>query len=555
MGNNLDIHPILLTAAEGKADELREELRSRALASLYYFAKVVMGFKDMTLAYHLPKCEEIQSSIKYQRRMFLWARGTFKSSIISKSYLLWRNAGGGDEFFDYEREEHDPRNRRWLLVGESDGRVRRNIVNIKEHLMKNDMLRWLFPELIPPDINKTVWRDDEILLPRSGSYDDNTLKAIGIGGKSTGWHGTGISYDDPIGEEAAKSEPEMQRAKDWWKLATGLQEEAEKFEEVFAGTRWKHGRADLYGEILEESPFYIDDQGRPHGVKCFAYDIYDEEGNSTFPERLPNHVLADILQRQKSYLFSCQYRNTPSTPAGADFPEHLIKSYKIKEGPDGRRNLLVPSDGTPPIFLYQLNRSTFLDPSSGGKSAACENAIIALGTAADGRQFVLKPILKNSGYRAIIEDWHNVNDQFICTMNKYEKAGAQKTIEEFILEKQLYKTCIICGKQHRKLIPVGVPPPGGRDKDDRIRLFLSTTVEEGRLYLGEGGQHVQLRTQVVSFPHYYLKDGADALAYAVHESRRPSTEEEMHDDFEKTAELTAAHPPRVNSERSYGGYA
>jgi hypothetical protein len=215
----------------------------------------------------------------------------------------------------------------------------------------------------------------------------------------------------------------------------------------------------------------------------------------------------------------------------------------------------VPSDGTPPVFLYQLNRSTFLDPSSGGKSAACENAIIALGTAADGRQFVLKPILKNSGYRAIIEDWHNVNDQFICTMNKYEKAGAQKTIEEFILEKQLYKTCIICGKQHRKLIPVGVAPPGGRDKDDRIRLFLSTTVEEGRLYLGEGGQHVQLRTQMVSFPHYLLKDGADALAYAVHESRRPSTEEEMHDDFEKTAELTAPHLPRVNSERSYGGYA
>lgn len=554
MPHNLEQHPIFQTAAEGKADELQDQLKSRALRSLYYFSKVVMGFKDMTDTYHLQKCEEVQNSIWMQSRGFLWARATFKSSIISKSYLLWRLVGGGDEEFDYTKEALDPRNRRWLQVGESDARVRRNIVNIKHHIEKNDLLRWLFPEIIPPDFNKTIWRDDEILLPRSGSYDDNTFKAIGIGGKITGWHGTGVSYDDPIGEEAAKSEPVMERAKEWWKLSTGLREDAETFEEIFAGTRWKHGQADMYGYIMEDAPFYVDEVGRPHGTKWYAYSIYDADGNSTFPERLPNHVLADILKRQKTYLFSCQYMNTPSTPAGADFPEDKLKSYKIEANEDGKYNKLVPNDGTPAVFLFQLNRSTFYDPSSGGKSAACENAIIVLGTAADGRQFILKPWLMNTGYRAAIEEWHRLNDQFVCTRNCYEKVGAQKTIEEFILEKQLYRTCVICGKQHRKLIPVGIQPPGGRDKDDRIRLFLGPAVDEERIYFGEGGQHVALKQQVVSFPHFHLKDGADALAYAIHESRRPSTETEMLDDRDEHERAVMPHEPRTNVGISRGGY-
>jgi hypothetical protein len=161
--------------------------------------------------------------------------------------------------------------------------------------------------------------------------------------------------------------------------------------------------------------------------------------------------------------------------------------------------------------------------------------------------------MKNCGYRQIIEDWHNMNDQFVCSMNKYEKVGAQKTLEEFIIERQLYKTCSVCGKQHRKLIPVGVQPAGGKDKDDRIRAYLQPTVEEKRLYLSQ--RDAALRVQVVAFPHFHLKDGIDALAYAVHESRRPSSESEMLDDREALNVATMAHTPRVSTDRAYGGYA
>jgi hypothetical protein len=553
MAHNLDKSPIMITAMEGNAQDLRQLMLDKALQSLYYFNKVVLNFRALSESFHLQKCQEIQDTIWMQRRGFLWPRAHFKSTIITKGYSLWRLAGGGDLDFDYKVPTKDPRNRRVLFIGEADARVTAALENIKWHVLNNQMFRWLFPDLIPPDVGKTTWRNNEILLPRSSSFDEGTIKAIGIGAKITGYHGDIFVFDDPIGEEAAHSEAEMLKANEWFDSSPGFVNDQATVEVLFAGTRWKHGRADLYGRLMEDLPFEELPNGKARGIKWFTYSCFTDEGEPAFPERFTVAQLDDIRRQQKDYLFSCQYLNTPSTPAGADFPEQLIGTYRIAEGPTGKHNLIIPLDGTPPVFLYQLNRSSFLDPSSGGKSAACENAIIVLGTAADGRQFVLKPILKNCGYRQIIEDWHNANDQFICSAgNKYEKVGAQKTIEEFILEKQLYRTCVICNKQHRKLIPIGVTPAAGKDKDDRIRAYLQTTIEEKRLYLGQG--HAALRQQIVSFPHFQLKDGVDALAYAVHESRRPSTEEELRDDNENTNAAVVPHAPRVNSERQYGGY-
>jgi hypothetical protein len=544
----------MLTAASGNGDALREELRSRALSSLYYFTKVVMGFADLVPHYHLQKCLEIQNTIGMKKRGFLWPRKTFKSTIL-KCYVLWRLCGGGYEGFTdawYSDPTKDPRNKRWLLVGESEGRVVDAVKDIKHHILNNQMLQWLFPEIIPPDINKCKWRDDEIELNRSRHFDEGSIRAVGIDKKMTGYHGDGFFFDDVIGYTASQSVTTMDNAWSWIAACPGFINNQNDYEYVFAGTRWKFGNADIYGKYMAEQPFNDTIPGNPEGIKWYVYSALNEDGEPSFPERLSLIQLDQLRREMGDYLFSCQFLNSPSTPENADFPPEKIKTYRVAEDKDGKRNLLVPLDGTRPVYLWQLNRSSFLDPSSGGKSAKCENAIVGLGTAADGRQFVLYTKLVNCGYRAIIEYWHEANDQFVFTSNKYEKVGAQKTIEEFITEKIIYRVCRLCQKIHRRLVPVGVMPPGGRDKDDRIRAFLGPTVEESRLYLGQN--HVALRAQIVQFPHAEMKDGVDALAYAVHESRRPSTEEEMLEDKELTMQSIQPKSPRTNTERMYGGY-
>ena len=162
---------IFQTAVTGKAEELREDLKQRALSSLYYFTKVVMGFNALSPQFHYDRCSEIQESISDLKRGFLWPRGHFKSTIVTKSYPLWRLAGGGWALahpltpeFDFKVASLDPRNARFFLAGESDNRVVAAMRNIKWHLESNKMLRWLFPEICPVDVNKTLWRDDAITL-------------------------------------------------------------------------------------------------------------------------------------------------------------------------------------------------------------------------------------------------------------------------------------------------------------------------------------------------------------------------------------------------------
>lgn len=551
--SSLDTSPIMQLAAEGDASTLQAELRSRALSSLYYFAKVVMNNRDLSSSFHLPKCQELQESIWMKQRGLLWPRAHFKSTIL-KAYVLWRLVGGGWKHFDYNIPSLDPRNRRWLFVGESDDRVTSAIRNIKWHVENNQMLRWLFPQIIPADVNKTTWRDDAILLPRSMAFDEPAIRGIGVGTKVTGYHGDGFIFDDIIGEKAAKSEADMKAAKEWLDFWPGLVNDWSYVEQIFAGTRWKHDTADVYGALMDEQPFVVNETtGQPSGIKWFVYSALLENDEPAFPERFSKATLAQILTVQKDYKFSCQYLNTPSSPSGADFPPEQLRSYRIEER-NGKRDLIVPTDGSAPIRLSQLNRITFLDPSSGGKSAECENAIICLGTAADGRHFVLKAFLKNCGYRAIIEHWHQINDQFVCHSNYYEAVGAQKEIESFISLRQIFLKCTFCEKVHRKLMPIGIKPPGGTmNKDERIRLFLQPTVEENRLYLHE--EMFSLRKQVTNFPHMKLKDGIDALAYAVNNARRPSTDEEILEDKEQLTLATALASPRVNTDRQYGGYA
>jgi len=361
---------VLQMAASGDATQLWDTLRQRALDSLFFFAKVVLGYKDLSPNLHLEFCEIIQERRKFRKHGYLMPRGHFKSTIISKCYPLWLAC-------------HDPEIR-VLIVGESDTVATKNMRDIKWNLLNNQMLNWLFPEIIPPDTNKTKWTDSEILLPRHGTYDESTIIMIGVGAKTTGFHYDVIIYDDMIGEKASKSEAEMNSCINWFKLAPGLLNDPKLGEEVLIGTRWKHGKADLYGYIMSEMPEETQESGRAIGFQWYVRSAI-EDGTPIFPERFNIEVLDEIRKREGDYFFSCQYMNDPTAPGATDFDAADLQEYTVSND----KKTLIPCDGTPPVHLSGLLRFSYLDPSAGGKDAKAENAIIYTGHAADGRIFVL----------------------------------------------------------------------------------------------------------------------------------------------------------------------
>jgi hypothetical protein len=554
--SNLDSSPVMQLAKDGRADELLDLLREKCLrddGGLYYFSKVVLGYKELVPHYHLPFANKIQQSIPQRRRGYLRPRGHFKSTIAAKSYPLWRLCGGGKKVGD-----PDPRNLRFLIVGESDEVAKKDIRDPKWHIENNQLLRALFPNIIPFDLNKVVWRDDGFEIQRPSSFDEPTIKVVGVGGKTTGFHFDVIIYDDMIGEKAAKSEAEMKTAMEWFKYAPGFANDPSTVEELIIGTRWKHGRADLYGYIMEELEFN-DDSGRPSGFTWDVEGCYDSDGDPLFWPRFTHEVLADCLKREKTYGFSCQYLNNPTMPEGSAFNESQIKTFEIGVGADGKRDLIIPDDGTAPVKLAHLSRLSFLDPSAGGKSAGSENAIACVGTASDNRKFAFKVWSANCGFREAVEMWFKLNDQFMTWPNMFEGVGPHKELGSIVALRQMEGECSVCKSQgktkvkHRRLSPVLVLPPGGNaSKDDRILTFIQIEFEEGRVYLHKGD--FLTRKQIIEFPLGEMKDRLDALAYAVHFSKRPATVEEVEAQAHERESQLAPRSQRTAQTYEVGGY-
>jgi hypothetical protein len=544
--SQLNSAAFLALAESGQATELYDALRIKALNSLYFFSKMVLGYKDLA-ALHIDFCNQIQESRTQRKRGFLMPRGHFKSTIISKSYPLWRLC-------------QDPETR-ILIVGESDSVASKNLNDIKWNLLNNTLFRWLFPEIIPPDVNKTKWTDSAILLPRAGTYDESSIMTVGVGGKTTGFHYDLIIYDDMIGEKAAKSKAEMQGAIEWFQYAPGLHNDPANGEEILIGTRWLHGSEDLYGYIMEGLVASETESGRKTGFTWYTRAaLEDAEGNPDiengtpiFPERFTKEVLLDILAREKEYKFNCQYQNNPTAPGATDFEAEWIKYYHI----DTDRQTLIPTDGTPSIKLSALHRISFLDPSSGGKTAKCQNGLVVIGGDHLHRIFLIEPFGKNCTYGEILEYNCIFNDRYHLHECFFEEIGAQKTLEDIMIERRAQEVCRACGKIHRKLTLKPFHPPSGRsemNKDERIRSYLQTPLQEGRVYIPMGARGSVIKTQITVFPHGKLKDILDALASATHLLKFPLSEEQITAQREVEEKKKAARVQRTNTTYNYGGY-
>ena len=529
---------ILTIAETGQAEDLQEELRARCDSSLYYFAKVLLGYKDMSDDFHLPLCrDEIEGN--WTKKGFLLPRGHFKSTIITKARTLWLLS-------------KDPE-RRFLFVGESDKVAKKNLNDIKWHIENNRILKWLYPDLVPPDLNQTKWSDTEILLPRRGTYDEPTIMSVGVGAKVTGFHFTDIDYDDIFGELAAGSRAEAERVIEWVQYAPGLLVDQETSCEVFVGTRWKHGNADVYGWVMENMPY----------VQWYRRAAI-EHARPIFPQRFSLPRLKEIESREGVYKFACQYMNDPTPPEGADFPPSLIKFYDVSED----KRTMIPEDGTPPVTLSTLTRISMYDPSSGGKSATAENSIGVGGIHNDRRIFILDSWAKNCGYEEAIERWHTLKDQFITAQDFYELVGAQKSIEDLVRTRRLQPFCVICGAgksaaskaPHRVLKPIAEKPAGGNmQKEDRIRLYAQSAFEQGRVYIrrSDAAGFEQLRNQIVTFPHGSLVDRFDVVAYLVHLLEKvnpPRTQEEVKASEAEAAAYHARQGSRAFTDTDFGGY-
>jgi hypothetical protein len=97
--------------------------------------------------YHLHVCEFLQQTEAINigsRRMVLLPRSTFKSTLATISYPIWRLC-------------HDP-NLRILIISDTQNNASRFMSEIQNHFERNELFRAIFSEMIPPNFNTTRCR-------------------------------------------------------------------------------------------------------------------------------------------------------------------------------------------------------------------------------------------------------------------------------------------------------------------------------------------------------------------------------------------------------------
>lgn len=161
------------------SDQIRiynEALKREYLSSLYNTCKHLLGYSDMQLHVHKKMCDALEAPTK--RKMIVYPRGTFKSSVGAVGYSIWSLL-------------NNP-NLRILIDSEVYGNSKNFIREIRGHLSSPKIIE-LFGEF-KTDHN---WGEGEITIAqRTKVLKEASITAGGIGTAKTGQH-----YDIIIGDD------------------------------------------------------------------------------------------------------------------------------------------------------------------------------------------------------------------------------------------------------------------------------------------------------------------------------------------------------------------
>ena len=537
-----------------QGDEKWAALRKRATTDLYWLCENVLNYGTripMRESTHLLLCRFAEKRTGHPAldaahyRKIEMPRETGKTTLITQGYVIQRICANPDISI--------------LLANEKEQTAKDFLSAIKFEWESNELLRALFPEIVPPDFNDTTWSASRIIVRRTTGRKEPTVSVIGVGGTVTGLHFDLIICDDIIGRESM----ENARAGSWqimhqvnrWihQLEPLLSSGAEPFAEViFIGTRWWHG--DSYEHI--ETAFGYGDVKRPYllRVKLPNGEVQQiqawrqgdlamfrrsaiEDGRSIFPEKWDLEKLAKIRVRDEA-LFACNYLNMPSDEVTATFKESWLMYYDRLDEENFR---LTDATGAKRVYATEdLDRLLFVDPGGFGVRSVEDRAraaCVVVGTSARGEHLLL----------AIYSE----KDTFLACGRKIVEWAARYAPRKIVIEQAGQQGAfieLVKRMLQEAEVQVNVEPvkPGTKAKEQRI-LGLEPLFQRGAVYIGRGPDFLEFTSQYRQFPRSARLDVLDALAYlptfAKRQQRGMSPEARQRQEIASYYERRGITPP------------
>lgn len=478
-----------------KSERARHYMAERGQRDLYYLTTVILGYDKLTKDTHGPLCD-FHDTCNLTRRIFLYPRTHFKSTIITIAGTI--------------QDVVKDANITILLVAATAENAQRFLEEIKRHFMNNEVLRWLYPEMVwDSERAAPRWNKQEMEVPRTTFVREPTIDTLGSRGEVISRHYMKIIPDDIIGEKEYKSVGEMQATCGWMGgLEMLLVPPFWERNIDFVGTRWTMDDAYAHAEYLygggrdasrkKLGPYAIK-KGPRLGI--FSREVR-ENGVPIFPEMFEAGQLAE-MQRTDPERFAAQMMNNPLAGGVAAFETKWLKYYTYVEGEEKRIKL---PDVEKPIRIDRLPTFILCDPSLGETKRSDRTAILVISVHLDEhpRLIMLEAFIERIPPNQIIEKLFEFYRKYIWTRAvSLEVVAFQKALKYWIEQKQV---------DERLVLPIH-EFQGGRAQGAKVARIkgLQPICRAGQLYISEGfGDFIDEYT--AWHPQAKYDDGLDCLS-------------------------------------------
>jgi phage terminase large subunit-like protein len=271
----------------------------------------LLGYRDLG-RFHMEQINKIAEfrfieGEKPVRRLWLWSRGFFKTSLITEAHTLWLIINNS--------------NIRVLIVSFSLEVAKKPFSVLRNHLIGNEDFRYFFREFcpIPNKEGKIEFGTTEYFtIPnRTKSLKEPTVMCAGVGTNITGLHFDVQKIDDLVTKDSVSNDTQVQQSKDYFSLLGPIFDNPTCPRQDVIGTIYHF--FDLHSVMLKNDKF-----------SSSIIPVYNKNGVFAFPERISKDAFEkEILgdPNNNPYDIQSQYLLNPINPADAKFKEEWWKEY------------------------------------------------------------------------------------------------------------------------------------------------------------------------------------------------------------------------------------
>tara|TARA_R110002153_G_scaffold114633_2_gene257495 strand:+ start:1269 stop:2852 length:1584 start_codon:yes stop_codon:yes gene_type:complete len=431
-----------------------------------------------------------------KRNCIILPRGHSKSTMAKTAllYHLYFNPEGKKEFIAW--------------VAEEQSQAIDHIKYMQNHIEVNPALNYYFG-----DIRGTKWTEKEFTTSKGDRVIAKGTSQRLRGRSQLGLRYTKIILDDFESELNTKTPDRRREIKEW---VMSTVEPALENSAGNEGSIWLIGTIVHYDSFLQsiyDGYTEASRDGRKYAWDVMYHKAINDNGDVLWPSYFSREKLDDIRSRFEdvglSHKFAQEYLNEARDLQNAKFKTDRLEYYDHEfESRDGYCYIVNSKDAIP------INVYIGVDLAYEATQSSDFQIIMVIGIDSDRNIYVIDYMREHIPL-------YDMPDQIFEYAREYspvkrvnvEHVGAQGIVKDAVNK--------MTG-QDRKVAPgiaLGVRPPSGIKKEDRLESLLAPIVNRGKMFIKR--KHTTLIDEMFQFPKGRNDDILDGLWYAINKARPP----------------------------------